>query len=140
MEVSLGNNSNNSWLLPLTLYELGQELRQMAQAMEPSPPLNLVELTLCDDSGIAELNRGFLGLPGPTNVLAFPGQNGMGSLALSVETICREAWLYGQQPAHYTLKMLAHGLAHLAGHDHGPEMDEAVEKAMSRVQHLITRE
>lgn len=131
MDVSLSNGSRNSWLLPLTLPELGRALKGMAGAMQTDTPLVLVELTLCDDDGIAELNQDFLGLPGPTNVLAFPGMGGLGSLALSVETICREAWLYGQEPAAYTLKMLAHGLAHLMGYDHGPEMDIVVEKGLA---------
>lgn len=133
MELSLSNGSRNSWLLPLTLPELGLALERMAAAMQPGSPLELVELTLCDDDGMAELNRDFLGLTGPTNVLAFPGVGGMGSLALSVETICREARLYGQEPATYTLKMLAHGLAHLMGFDHGPEMDIVVEKGLTAV-------
>jgi probable rRNA maturation factor len=44
-------------------------------------------------------------------------------LALSVDAVRREAWLYGRDPAEYCRRLLAHGLAHVLGYDHGPAMD-----------------
>ena len=131
MDVSVINNSSEPWLLPLSPGELARALEVMSVNLpgQGSGPVPVVfELMLLDDSGMAELNADFLGLTGPTNVLAFPG-GATGSLALAVQTICRESWLYGQNTRRYTLKMLAHGLAHLMGYEHGSEMDKQVELA-----------
>lgn len=133
MEVSVTSNSNETWLLPLSMSEFRRALGLMAADMRPTAEKpSAVELTLLDEAAMAGLNRDFLGLPGPTNVLSFPPDimGGTGSLALAVRTVWREAWLYGQDLDSYTLRMLAHGLAHLMGHEHGPEMDIEVERAV----------
>ncbi|MDR1686790.1 MAG: rRNA maturation RNAse YbeY [Desulfovibrio sp.] len=57
-----------------------------------------------------------------------PAEGFGGCLALSVDTLEREAFLYGQEAAAYCIRLLAHGLAHLAGHDHGPAMRELEER------------
>jgi len=87
-----------------------------------------LSLTLVDDAGVAALNAKFLNCPGPTNILSFPEGDPdcpqeLGALFLSVETLAREAFLYGQNPAEHLARLLAHGILHLAGHDHGTEMD-----------------
>ncbi|MUM76858.1 rRNA maturation RNase YbeY [Pseudodesulfovibrio sp. F-1] len=107
-----------------------------------------LEITLVDDSEMARLNAGFMGCPGPTNVLSFPTGHGdvfrgevgsagesayLGELALSVDTLVREAHLYGQPEQVHLARLLAHGVLHLAGYDHGPEMDDLTELAVDRV-------
>lgn len=85
-----------------------------------------VELALVRDGEIAALNMSHLGCTGPTNILSFPDSAGgghLGSLALSVDALRRECRLYGQDMAEYARHLLAHGLAHLCGYDHGPLMD-----------------
>ena len=47
----------------------------------------------------------------------------LGSLALSPDTFVRECFLYGQEAEEHCLRLLAHGMAHLLGYDHGSEMD-----------------
>ncbi|MCH5277409.1 MAG: rRNA maturation RNase YbeY [Desulfovibrionaceae bacterium] len=99
-------------------------LRVAAGAAQPPA----VELVLMRDGGIAALNRAHLGCTGPTNILSFPDSadaGRLGSLALSVDSLRRECRLYGQSPAEYARRLLAHGLAHLCGYDHGPLMDAA---------------
>lgn len=93
-------------------------------------------LTLTDDRGIARLNRRFLGLVGPTNVLAFPEEEEgggdptrLGEVVLSMDALFREARLYGQDPAEHLVRLLAHAVLHCAGLDHGPEMDGLAEAA-----------
>lgn len=86
----------------------------------------LVELALMHDADIAVLNSVHLACVGPTNILSFPAappEPGLGVLALGVEAWRREAVLYGQEPEAHARRLLAHGLAHLLGHDHGPAMD-----------------
>lgn len=111
-------------------------------------------LKLVDDREIARLNCEFLGCSGPTNILSFPardadeadsgdqdGEGGgpgdeafLGELALSVDGLVRETDLYGQVPLEHLARLLAHGLLHLAGFDHGEVMfdmtDTAVDQAL----------
>ncbi|WP_353118109.1 rRNA maturation RNase YbeY [Nitratidesulfovibrio sp.] len=68
---------------------------------------------------------------------AGPGDDGepdapachLGWLVLSLDTWQRECLLYGQEPVEHALRLLAHGLGHLAGYDHGPEMDAFTDAA-----------
>jgi probable rRNA maturation factor len=139
MEICVTRGSGEPWLLPMCAAELARALEAMAggmQAQNQAGRPEYLELVLLDDSGMAELNLSFLGLGGPTNVLAFPGGS-TGSLALDVQTVCREAWLYGQEARRYTLKMLAHGLAQIMGYEHGPEMDKEVERAAAVAEAVL---
>ena len=86
-----------------------------------------LSLRLVTDPEMEALNRDYLGLPGPTNVLSFPLDDPgdpayLGDMAVSVDTVAREAFLYGQDPARHFARMLCHGILHLAGLDHGDEM------------------
>jgi len=94
-----------------------------------------LEVRFVDDAGIARLNSEFLGLPGPTNVLSFPAGDQddpgfLGEIALSVDALEREAALYGQDPAGHLVRLLAHGVLHLAGFDHGQVMEEMTDMAV----------
>ena len=114
--------------LPLNRQELLAAVAAMCAAL--GMKTGMPEIVITDDAGSEECNRAHLGCPGPTNVLSFPltAQNAasgvMGSLVLSVPVLRREALLYGQEPAGHCIRLLAHGLAHLAGFKHGPEMWE----------------
>lgn len=91
-------------------------------------------LRLVDDLEIAGLNQSFMGCLGPTNILSFPTEDDeLGDLVLSVETLVRETFVYNQDPFEYTVRLLAHGLLHLMGHDHGPEMDDLTDLAVSSI-------
>lgn len=99
------------------------------------------ELQLVDDGEIALLNKQFMNCVGPTNVLSFPAgeeeggddDGSLGSLALSVDTLVREAELYGQPPVAHLARLLAHGILHLAGYDHGDAMYDLTDAAVDRV-------
>ena len=87
-----------------------------------------VELVFVRDAEIAALNRRYLDCQGPTNCLAFPDGGRPdaflgGSLFVSLDALYRECMLYGQSPSAYLRVLLAHGLTHLAGFDHGKEME-----------------
>jgi metalloprotein, YbeY/UPF0054 family len=100
-------------------------LEACGKARVPSTPL-AVELHLLNDAAISAANRRCLGCTGPTNVLSFPGgSDAPGSLLFSLDTLRRECLLYGQEPAEHALRLLAHGMAHLCGLDHGEQMDAA---------------
>ncbi|SNR62191.1 probable rRNA maturation factor [Humidesulfovibrio mexicanus] len=120
---------------PLTRRELLELVAILLAALDLSGAG--LSLTVVDDAAQAELNAEFLGCLGPTNILSFPEDDparprDLGALFLSAETLVREAFLYGQGPREHTARLLAHGILHLAGHDHGPEMDELTERAVAR--------
>ena len=83
-----------------------------------------LQAAFIDDCTIARLNETFMNCPGPTNVLSFPDcEGGEGELFISMDTLAREALMYGQKACVYLTRLLAHGLCHLAGMDHGDEME-----------------
>lgn len=97
-----------------------------------------IEVRFVDDAAIAWLNREFLGLPGPTNVLSFPASDPgrpdyLGEIALSVDALEREAALYGQDLEEHLVRLLAHGVLHLAGYEHGAAMEAMTEMAVEAV-------
>lgn len=98
-----------------------------------------LSLTLLDDPGVALLNAQYLHCQGPTNILSFPEPDperprSLGALFLSVDTLAREAFLYGQNPREHLARLLAHGILHLAGLDHGPAMDQLTDLAVDAVR------
>jgi probable rRNA maturation factor len=147
MRVSITRDLATAWLLPFSARELAAALRAMwltfGQAVTAGFSSDaLLEFALVDESEMASLNEENLGCAGPTNILAFPapstGNSGLplaGLLAMSPRTMRREAWLYGQEAAPYALRLMAHGLAHLLGYEHGEAMDAAAERA---VQSAVT--
>ncbi|MFV0420650.1 rRNA maturation RNase YbeY [Oleidesulfovibrio sp.] len=58
----------------------------------------------------------------------------MGVLALSTVAVVRESFLYGQRAEEHALRLIAHGLLHLAGYEHGFEMDMQTD---SLVEHSL---
>ena len=113
----------------------GPELMEIFEGLAEVFALDEWELSLriVDDREMAELNASFMGCLGPTNVLSFPGgeEGWLGDLVLSVETLVRETRLYNQAPREYTVRLLAHGMLHLMGHDHGPQMDDLTDLAVA---------
>ncbi len=83
-------------------------------------------MLLVDDADMAELNRAYRGVRGPTDVLAFPMAEGrfgalaaelLGDVVISVETAARQAGPAGLRGELSLL--LTHGVLHLLGYDHG---------------------
>ncbi|WP_051271713.1 rRNA maturation RNase YbeY [Fundidesulfovibrio putealis] len=119
--------------LPLSKNEMKPLIRRLLSVLGLQGAS--LELRLVDDVEIARLNREFLGMTGPTNVLSFPAEDPeqpqyLGELALSVDTLTREAALYGQDPQSHLVRLLAHGLLHLAGYDHGQAMEAMTDAAV----------
>lgn len=95
-------------------------------------------LTLVGDREMAGLHRDSMGRTGPTNTLAFEDEDPerpayLGEVVLSVDTLARECDFYGQVPREHQARLMAHAFLHLAGMDHGPEMDELTEAAVDAV-------
>lgn len=114
-----------AWLCELDARQVRQALERMRGEIEScGHALPSVVLHLVDDGVMARANARHLGCTGPTNVLSFPGDASLpGQLLLSLPAWRRECLLYGQDGTEHLLRLLAHGMIHLAGLDHGPEMD-----------------
>lgn len=115
--------------LPISPRQLAKMLNGLflaAQKLES--PVCALDLHMVNDGQMAFFNFRYMQRMGPTNILSFPGGvDMMGSLVLSLQTLVRESRLYGQDLQDYLLHLLCHGLAHLAGFEHGEEMEEFVE-------------
>lgn len=117
--------------MPLPSREAGRILLRMLEecrrlredTLVPHAPGSIV-LALLGDGEMASLNKASLGLKGPTNILSFPEEE-EAELALCVPQLLREALLYGQKADVHLVRLLAHGMAHVCGLDHGDEMDRA---------------
>jgi probable rRNA maturation factor len=108
-----------------------------------------VSILFTDDKGIRKLNWKFRRIDLPTNVLAFPDGDGalglpghLGDVALSTQTLFREAKALEADPGDYLYYYLIHAVLHLVGHDH--EKGEAEERAQreetERLLDLIRRD
>lgn len=93
-----------------------------------------MSVVLVDDAFIAELNRQYLQREGPTNVIAFPMQEGrfpqispqlLGDVVISVDTAAREARQGGIDFETRLDQLLVHGVLHLFGYDHETDPQEA---------------
>ena len=133
------------WKLPFTDAELQAIARGMLDAAGFSHAY--VELSVLSDAAMAVLHERSLACCGPTNILSFPARAASGKtpassrtphtesrkaekegaffgwLALSADTLHRECFLYGQQAGEHCIRLLAHGIAHILGHDHSQKMD-----------------
>ena len=105
---------------------LERALIYIHQDIEEEPRLFTIKFT--DDAEIQQLNKDFRGKDKPTNVLSFPNDSDdyLGDIAISVDTIKREAEEQDKPYEHHMLHMIIHGFLHLLGFDH-IEDDEAEE-------------
>ena len=132
--VSVRRSTSAAWQCPFSRGELALILAAMRDTCGMRDVA--VDLTLCDDVFIGRINQERLHCSGPTNILSFPsavdspgGVERKALLLLSLDTLEREAFFYGQSTAEHTIRLLAHGMAHCAGLDHGPAMDAVQQTA-----------
>jgi len=104
-------------------------------ALESSGETLDSELTivLTNDTRLQELNRDFLGIDAPTDVLSFPaseldpetGARYIGDILISIARAESQAAAAGHPLESEVQLLVVHGVLHLLGHDHA----EATEKA-----------
>lgn len=88
-----------------------------------------ISVMLHNDAYVKTLNHSFRGMDKPTNVLSFPAQSMpgevaadyLGDIAVSLETIEREAAEQEKDPVEHLTHMVVHGILHLLGYDHEDE-------------------
>jgi len=93
-----------------------------------------LSILIVDDPEIAGLNKRYLNRSGPTNVIAFPMQQGpfrqitpnlLGDVVISIDTAAREAQEAGISVESRLDQLLIHGILHLLGFDHEKTPEEA---------------
>ena len=113
-----------------------QEIRTKAKRILDALECRDGELSILivGDQEIAKLNEVYLCRPKPTNVLAFPMQQGqfkelnpnlLGDVVISVDTAAREAEGAGVSLETRFDQLLIHGILHLFGFDHEKTLESA---------------
>ncbi len=98
-----------------------------------------INILLTDDNEIQMLNQEFKHKNSPTNVLSFYGyddDNILGDIAISVDTVKREAEEQNKDFVEYLLFIVAHGFLHLLGYTH--ETMEKFENMMTMQNKLVS--
>lgn len=107
-----------------------------------------VSLALVSDAAIRKLNRRFLGIDQPTDVLSFPagtdgpqaqgaGARYLGDVVISVDRARVQARAVGHAVRTEIALLAVHGLLHLLGYDDRRRKDAA---EMARRQRVLLRE
>ena len=117
-----------------------ERLRQVAEAvLRCEGSLGQVTVVVTDDVGIQELNRDFLGIDAPTDVLSFGAQEAagpfivapeagdyLGDVIISYPRAAAQAAEQGHPTGRELDLLVVHGLLHLLGYDHAAEAEQAV--------------
>lgn len=92
-----------------------------------------IDLVLCNDPTIRELNRRFLDRDNPTDVLSFLLSEGderaeqglTGEIIISVETAVRNAKRFRQTVEEELIRLAIHGTLHLLGYEDSTQAQRA---------------
>ena len=103
-----------------------------------------LSIVLTDDARLQELNRDYLGIDAPTDVLSFPasetdpqtGARYIGDILISVPRAQSQADAAGHTLESELQLLVVHGVLHLLGHDHA---DPKEKKRMWRAQAEILK-
>jgi probable rRNA maturation factor len=90
------------------------------------PKTSKMTIVLTDDSQLRELNRDYLGIDTPTDVLSFPADEidpetrnrYLGDIIISVPRAAQQAEAAGHTLEAEAQLLVVHGVLHLLGHDH----------------------
>jgi probable rRNA maturation factor len=121
-----------------------RKIRQIGDRMLAELDLGHAELSvlLTDDDHIRNLNRRYRDKDRPTDVLSFPldapkrGSRqafALGDVVISIDTAARQAASRRRELQVEVTHLLAHGLLHLIGHDHGSAPEKQKMWALTRV-------
>jgi probable rRNA maturation factor len=90
-------------------------------------------IVLTDDEQLHELNREYLGVDAPTDVLSFPaaesdpetGTTYLGDILISIPRAAQQAQAAGHSVEDEVQLLVVHGTLHLLGHDHATAAEKA---------------
>ena len=92
-----------------------------------------LSIVLTDDARLQELNRDYLGIDAPTDILSFPasetdpetGARYIGDILISIPRAQSQADAAGHALESEVQLLVVHGVLHLLGHDHGVPQEKA---------------
>lgn len=92
-----------------------------------------LSIVLTDDARLQQLNREYLGIDAPTDVLSFPasetdpetGARYIGDILISVPRAQAQADAAGHPLESEVQLLVVHGILHLLGHDHADAEEKA---------------
>ncbi|MCS7257518.1 MAG: rRNA maturation RNase YbeY [Thermomicrobium sp.] len=118
---------------PVAVRRLADLLRYAAEREGAS---GAVSVWICRDDEIAELHERFQGVPGPTDVMSFPGDPPyLGDIAVSAETAAEQAREAGHSVGREIAFLALHGFLHLVGYDDLSEPERA--RMLARQEELL---
>jgi probable rRNA maturation factor len=129
MEVQISNNQKGHRISKKKILQTASAI--LNALGYPDAELSIL---IVDDQQIAQLNHQYLNREGPTNVIAFPMNQGpfsdivpslLGDVVISADTTHREAQSAGIGLQDRFDQLLIHGTLHLLGYDHEGTVDEA---------------
>ncbi|MCD5384649.1 MAG: rRNA maturation RNase YbeY [Candidatus Pacebacteria bacterium] len=91
-----------------------------------------LSLVLIADTLGKKLNKKHKGRDYPTDVLSFPLSDNLGEIFINVRKAQREAKKFGHSGAKHVKYLFIHGCLHLAGYDHGDEMELLEQKYLKK--------
>ncbi len=91
-----------------------------------------LSIVLTDDAHLQELNRDYLGVDAPTDVLSFPshetdpqsGRSYLGDILISLPRAAQQARAAGHPVEAEVQLLVIHGVLHLLGYDHARSVEK----------------
>lgn len=116
-------NIESTFTFPTDLIERATQTAFADQAQSLDSELTIV---LTDDAQLRKLNRDYLGIDAPTDVLSFPasesdpetGARYIGDILISMPYAARSAEKAGHPLESEVQLLVVHGVLHVLGHDH----------------------
>jgi len=101
--------------------------------VQPDPIDGDITIVLTDDAQLHELNREYLGVDAPTDVLSFPASESdpetgaayLGDILISIPRAVAQAQSGGHSVEEEVQLLVVHGTLHLLGHDHAGADEKA---------------
>ncbi len=132
-------------LVQPTKLEMAAQTALRQQAVEEDQDLTIA---IEDDTRLQELNKEFLGIDAPTDVLSFPsggdevdpetGKAYLGDIILSYPRALEQANTAGHTVEDEMQLLVVHGVLHLLGFDHAePEEKEEMWSAQNEILHSL---
>ena len=142
LEIFLFNNSGSNSCKDAHEYlaDLLEVIQLRFIVHEPSLKGQEVNVIISDNTTIRQLNSQFRKIDAPTDVLAFPPDGELiGEVWLCPSVIKENAKKYDQEYEKELIRVLIHGLLHIAGHDHEGSFSADCEQmeTMFKVQEAI---
>ncbi len=126
--------------------DISEQLMEIAAAEalrhQAAPQDADLTIVLTDDAQLHTLNRDYLSVDAPTDVLSFPsdqtdpetGARYLGDILVSVERAAAQAAAAGHPVEAEAQLLVVHGVLHLLGHDHAePEEKARMWKAQAEI-------